>query len=253
MSFFVGINSALKAGIQTVGETARSLGSGITKIKEISPEKLMKVEKAEKSFLGVKETFDAETSFMKDVSEKNDWASTYDSNSKQYCLETNSDSRLLNGELPANATISVYNNSTDTKIIYETDDLSRCKSVQCSELRMSEGTRNKYQQSICNDLKDGIPGSDDAGHFIAREFGGNGEQINLTPMDSYINRHGEWRYLERSWEKTLNEGGTIKDVKIEPYYDEMCKRPSEFDVSFKKNGKSESIYISNDTNLIKGA
>ena len=67
MSFLVGFSASLKAGIQTIGETARSLGSGITKIKEI-PDRLIAVEKAEKSFLGVKETFDPETSFMKDVS-----------------------------------------------------------------------------------------------------------------------------------------------------------------------------------------
>ena len=174
----------------------------------------------------------------------NDKCITTDSGEKVYTVEAGKDSYLLNGDLPENATIEVYNPPADNTITVKTDDLSRNSVTEIDCVTRGDGVRSEFQQQRCRYVKDGLV-SDDGGHLLAREFNGPTEQINYLPMDSYTNRMGEWRNMEKSWEKTLDSGGSITDVRIESYYEGDSKRPTGFDVSYKENGEIKYRYIDN--------
>ena len=72
-------------------------------------------------------------------------------------------------------------------------------------------------------------------------------------MDSEVNRHGEWRKMERDIEKELTKEppSEIKDFEVEIEYDDDSSRPSGFTVSYTvDDGKSTTEvtkYISNDS------
>lgn len=172
-----------------------------------------------------------------------------DSGEKTYTVVSGKDSGLLNGDLPQNATIEVYNLPADNTITIKTDDLSRNKTTEIDVLCRGDGVRNEFQQQRCRYLKDGLV-TDDAGHLCAREFIGPPEQFNYLPMDSYTNRMGEWRNMEKSWENTLDSGGKITDIKIESYYEDNSKRPTGFDVSYRENGEIKQRYIDNSTHPV---
>ncbi len=161
-----------------------------------------------------------------------------------YCVEAGKDSCLLNGDLPNNGRIEVKNPIADNTMSVTSDEYGRNKVTEIDTIQKIDGIRDVYQQQRCRQLKDGI-NSDDAGHLLAREFGGPAEQINLQPMDSYTNRMGEWRNMEKSWGNTLDSGGKITDVKIESYYEDNSKRPTGFDVSYKENNVPTYRYIDN--------
>lgn len=179
--------------------------------------------------------------------EKYSWDDRYvftGTSDKTYSVEAGKDSYLLNGDLPENATIKVYNPPADNIITVKTDDLSRNKVTEINVLSRGDGFRNEFQQQRCRYLKGGFV-SDDAGHLLAREFNGPPEQINYLPMDSYTNRIGEWRNMEKSWKNTLESGGSITNVRIESYYEGKSKRPTGFDVSYCENGDIKYRYIDN--------
>lgn len=167
-----------------------------------------------------------------------------DAGDKTYTVEAGKDSYLLNGELPENATIKVYNPPADNTITVKTDDLGRNKITEIDVVTRGDGVRSEFQQQRCRYVKDGFV-SDDGGHLLAREFNGPTEQINYLPMDSYTNRMGEWRNMEKSWENTLDSGGKITDVRIESYYEGNSKRPTGFDISYRENGDIKYRYIDN--------
>lgn len=153
------------------------------------------------------------------------------------------DTGVLNGPLYENA---VFESPTQSGNIITswTDEFGRIEKMNIDKIECYDGVRDLNQQKKCNDLKNGLS-SDDAGHLLAREFGGPTEQFNLTPMDSYTNRHGEWRYMEQEWKKNMNEGKSISDVNYQVYYEGDSKRPTGFEVSYKVDGEIETRYIDN--------
>lgn len=167
-----------------------------------------------------------------------------DANEKVYSVTAGEDAYILNGELPENATIKVDNPSANNTITVKTDDLGRHQTTEIDSIQRVDGVRDLYQQQRCRYLKDGLV-SDDAGHLLAREFGGPGEQINYQPMDSYTNRMGDWRSMEKDWGKALDAGGEITDIRIESLYEGSGKRPVGFEISYKENGNMQYRYIDN--------
>lgn len=59
----------------------------------------------------------------------------------------------------------------------------------------------------------------------------------MVPMNASLNRHGEWRNMERSWHDALKSGKTV-DVKIQPIYTDDSKRPASFNVTYKIGGEA---------------
>lgn len=153
-------------------------------------------------------------------------------------------SKLLNSELPSNSPIEIYNPRGDNNITVHTDELGRTQIYEVDKIKIADGERDLNQQRLCRTLKDGLE-TDDAGHLIANEFGGPSEQINYQPMDSVTNRSGEWRNMEKSWKKTLEDGGQITDIRMKIDYDGTCKRPTDFNVSYKENGATLYRFVDN--------
>ena len=165
---------------------------------------------------------------------------------KTFSVESGKDSFLLNGELPENSKIIINNQDGQNVITVKTDEFGRHQTIDIDSIQKFDGTRDLYQQQRCCGLKDGLA-SDDASHILAREFGGPSEQFNLLPQDSYVNRFGEQRLMERSWGKILDNGGTVKDVHIEVNYVEGTNsfRPTGYEISCKENGVQTSYFIDN--------
>lgn len=91
------------------------------------------------------------------------------------------------------------------------------------------GDRNSYQQRTVGGA-DRLS-SDDGGHYLATIFRGPGERINLTPMDSNLNR-GAWKALENRWAQALRRGEEVRVV-IDVNYAPEGVRPVRFVVSYK--------------------
>ena len=132
---------------------------------------------------------------------------------------------------------------------YKTDNLGRVKEVEVSGLQKvanADDFRNSYQQSIkCKSSKNGLDG-DDGGHLIGSQFGGPGEQINVIPMSSSVNRSGgAWYNMETQWSNALNSNKTVTNIKIEINYNGDSLRPTDFDVTWLESGVSKAASISN--------
>lgn len=160
-----------------------------------------------------------------------------------FSLTSGKDVDALNGMLPNNSIIEVQSQSGNL-IECKVDEVGRINEFRIENIERIDGTRDLTQQSLCRELKDGLP-TDDAGHILAREFGGPTEQFNLLPMDSYVNRHGEWRLMEHDWKNALSDGKSISDVCIRVDYDGINKRPTGFEVDYKIDGEVCSTYIDN--------
>ena len=163
----------------------------------------------------------------------------------RYCFESGTrEAGLLNGKLPGDAEIVYENKIAENTTVIKTDSAGRVVSSETNQVIKADGIRDFYQQQRCCELKDGLR-TDDAGHLLAREFGGAPEQINLQPMDSYTNRHGEWRRMERDIGNALYEGKSVTDYKVQPYYEGSNFRPQGFDVSYKIDGEIINRYVDN--------
>ncbi|WP_245840081.1 DNA/RNA non-specific endonuclease [Sutcliffiella horikoshii] len=123
---------------------------------------------------------------------------------------------------------------------YKTDSDGRISNVEAT-LQLGKADRNNYAQRIVGGV-DRLP-NDDGGHLIASIFKGSGEIDNLVPMNSTLNRK-EYKLLENSWKKALNEGKTV-EVNIEPIYKGNSSRPAKFEVEYKINGKKYEVNLIN--------
>ena len=164
-----------------------------------------------------------------------------------YQLESGKDTELLNGKLPEKSMLEIDNPVGKNHVHVETNGFGRNIDMKVdkvekipSELRV----RDVEQQRLCRLLKDGQPG-DDGGHMLASEFGGPKEQVNLSPMNSYINRHGEWRRMEKFVEKALDGGQTVTEYRVKSAYDGDSLRPERFTVSMKVDGVPRYYQIKN--------
>ena len=111
---------------------------------------------------------------------------------------------------------------------YQTDELGRIKVAQ-GDLRLEDGKRNNRDQLKAG-YEDRLP-NDHGGHLIARIFGGSGELDNLVAMDKIVNTV-KYREIERVWYTSLNEGKKV-EVKIDIIYEEVNKRPTGFNVTYR--------------------
>ena len=167
-----------------------------------------------------------------------------------YRLEAGRDSTLLNGDLPRNSTVVVDNPIGDNTLTLKIDEEGRVSEMAIDKLSRVDGVRDQFQQSRCNEIKDALPG-DNAGHLLAREFGGPFEQFNYLPMDGYSNKYGQWRTMEKGWERALSEGKSVTDIKITPSFDGACKRPDELVASYRIDGERVYDYIDNTPREVK--
>lgn len=185
----------------------------------------------------VREVFQDEQIGWKDVKTVND------SGSEIYRIAYDGERSILNNTPPENATIFVgRENGSDIR--YETDEKGRVAECNIPSVERQDGVRNDYQQARCVDTKDGIHGRDDGGHLLAREYGGPAEQINLLPMESGINRNGEWRRMEKEIGKYLDAGNSVTDLSIKPQYEGDSRRPTGFEVEYSVSERRNG-YIDN--------
>lgn len=127
------------------------------------------------------------------------------------------------------------------------DHKGRIKEVYADDLSLLDDGRNSYAQRTVG-RKDRLP-DDDGGHLIARAFGGSKDIDNLVPESKYINRpfkeNGQWYKMEKEWRSTIDEGGTIKNIKMEIRYDDVSHRPLKFEVSYEQDGRLLEKIIEN--------
>lgn len=119
---------------------------------------------------------------------------------------------------------------------YTTDSLGRISTVNVKKLKLFDGDRNNNEQRKLNKKK-----SDDAGHLIARQFGGSGNRDNLVAMDRKVNRV-EFKKLENTWRAALIDKKKVSvSIKLKYF---LTDRPISFNVKYCIDNvcKSEIIY-----------
>lgn len=177
---------------------------------------------------------------------------------ERYELRSGTDTGALNSvPPPPNADIYVSDADGGNFTKVETDDRGRIVRISRPRIELSDNSRRTSETLQTVDKKDGRRDEngnkmDDGGHLVADEFGGSSEETNLVPMDSEVNRHGEWRKMERDIEKGLNKvpPSEIRDFEVELEYEDDSSRPSGFTVSYTVDGGESSTevtkYISNE-------
>ena len=175
-----------------------------------------------------------------------------------YELKSGQDSEALNKvPPPPNAIIVVQDANGKGFTRIETDDRGRITKVSRQKIELADKSQRTNETLQTIDKKDGRRDTngdklDDGGHLVADEFGGASEETNLVPMDSEVNRHGEWRKMERDIKKELNKKppSDITNYEVEIYYDDDSQRPSGFTVSYTRvegrNSVEVTKYISNE-------
>lgn len=101
-------------------------------------------------------------------------------------------------------------------------------------------TKNRY----CNDEAK-VPGTDnkdyDEGHAIADSLGGVSNAYNITPQNSYLNRHGQQSQMERD----IRNAGGAHDFTMTIYYpDATTLTPSGYEVTYTLNGDTHPTVLS---------
>lgn len=88
---------------------------------------------------------------------------------------------------------------------------------------------------------------DDAGHLHAHSQDGPNERGNLVAMDSQLNRHGEWRDMEKRCDSELEKGNSVYRSIDVHYPDDTTTRPDYFDVTCSVSDENgEHLYTFND-------
>ena len=126
---------------------------------------------------------------------------------------------------------------------YTTDKLGRTVSAE-GELKLKPETkRNQKWQSEAGG-KDRLK-TDDGGHPIGRQFGGEGK-LDLVAQDSILNR-GPYNNLESKWADALRNGDKVS-VKVDMRYPGNSMRPDSFRVNYSINGEKFKKTFSNKPN-----
>lgn len=168
---------------------------------------------------------------------------------ERYELQSGKDTGALNSvPPPPNADIYVSDADGGNFTKVETDDKGRIVRISRPRIELSDKSQRTNETLQTVDKKDGRRDengskTDDGGHLVADEFGGSSEEMNLVPMDSEVNRHGEWRKMERDIEKELNKEppSEIKDFEVDLEYDDDTSRPSGFTVTYTvDDGKTQT-------------
>lgn len=120
--------------------------------------------------------------------------------------------------------------------IYKTDEVGNVRNVS-GKLDLGKIDRNNYQQKKSVAIKDGKEGVDEGGHLIANMFKGAGEQINYVPMLGKELNRGQWKRMEKQWQKALSKQPPDDvTVSINVLYKANVKRPLGFVVNYTING-----------------
>ena len=132
--------------------------------------------------------------------------------------------------------------STSEGYKYATDAEGRISKAEAN-LELGKADRNSYAQRVAG--REDRLSNDDGGHLIASVFKGSGDLDNLVPMNSTLNR-GEYKVLENTWRKALNEVPPKKvEVKIKPIYEGTSSRPVKFKIDYKIDGIKYSDILMN--------
>ncbi len=129
--------------------------------------------------------------------------------------------------------------------IIKTDDMGRVISTEGQlQVKDHEDRRDMDPRSVVNkgDMRD----TDDRGHLIADRFNGSGGIENLVPMDSELNRHGDYMKMENTLADAVNAGASVY-LKVEPRYENNSTRPSEFKVTYTIDGEKEVHVFKNES------
>ena len=127
------------------------------------------------------------------------------------------------------------------------NESQRPQEVHAEYLTPHQIGRNTYVQRTVG-REERLP-DDDGGHLIARSFGGSKDIDNLVPQSKYINRsfkeNGDWYNMEKEWQKAIDKGKDVKNIKIKVKYEGQSQRPSGFSVIYEIGSARHSRYIHN--------
>lgn len=123
---------------------------------------------------------------------------------------------------------------------YTTDSLGRIKSAS-GKLSLNEAPRNPYAQTQAGRVYR-LEG-DQGGHLIASRFNGSGNLDNLVAMDGNLNQ-GVWKTMENKWADAIAKGQEVS-VNIEPIYNGVSERPTDFIVEYYIDGKYTKVTFEN--------
>ena len=125
---------------------------------------------------------------------------------------------------------------------YKTDDKERIVSAE-GNVRITDEikTRNTTDTSKLADKREG----DNAGHLIARIFGGSDRLENLVPMDAKLNS-GDYRKMENTLSNAAKNGADVR-LKVEPVYKGDSARPDRIRVTYTINGEKEIRVFRNES------
>ena len=118
------------------------------------------------------------------------------------------------------------------------DSLGRIKNAEATVVRgaLGKGTGvNKAAKEYMRKNLDALPG-DDAGHILAKMFGGQGGKNNIFPQLMKKNR-GEYRTFEKEIMERLKNGSGKLDLKWDFSYSGSSKRPDQIIYDVYENGK----------------
>lgn len=137
---------------------------------------------------------------------------------------------------PPNSVIVV-----DESVVYTTDELGRVVRAQAELTAIQpEQPRNRRAERT---VRGRLPG-DHAGHIIARILGGVGDSINLVPMEARRVNLGQYRTLERRWQRAVKRGQQVV-VDIQLLYEDDGQRPVSLYVCYDIDGERQEFDIKN--------
>ncbi len=136
----------------------------------------------------------------------------------------------------------------DDAFVYKTDGDGRVIEAWADRTKSSTISRNTQRNSAVQnaviDRLDGRKGLDDSGHLFANTTGGPNELINQVPMNSQLNRNGQWRQLEMLEEQAIKDGKQVLSTR-RLIYEGNSKRPSAIEFIYQIDGKETRTMIQN--------
>ena len=136
------------------------------------------------------------------------------------------------GKLLPNTTYELNGN------IYTTDDKGRIVHCEAKPQHSPETPRSNKEQkeSGGDDRRE----SDQGGHVIGRDLGGDSGNGNLIPMDANINQ-SDYKRMENEIKKHLDNGSKVS-VNVDIHYSDDSRRPDKITVTVNVDGK-DTVYI----------
>ena len=136
-----------------------------------------------------------------------------------------------NGHLLPNTTYELNGN------VYTTDENGRIVHVEAVPERTPENPRDNTAQQRCGG-EDRLP-TDQGGHVVSRDLGGDSGDGNLVAMDSRINQ-SDYKCMENDVKAALDEGKEVT-TKTDISYDGDSERPDKITVTVTIDGK-DTVY-----------